>query len=104
MTALPHRPVLAPAATLPRFLLVGVLFTTVFAACAPPDRPAEPFDVVEATIPAMQSGLFWGTVGAIRQLVDLLGKEVADEPEVFLSGGAIRTRPAYEAVVVTPPE
>ncbi|HUT93208.1 MAG TPA: type III pantothenate kinase [Thermoguttaceae bacterium] len=47
-----------------------------------------PLPLGKATIPAMQSGLFWGTVGAIRQLVELLSKEVADEPEVFLSGGA----------------
>ncbi len=39
-----------------------------------------------ATEPAMRSGLFWGAVGAIRQLVDEL---VPDEhPQVFLTGGA----------------
>ena len=42
----------------------------------------------KATIPAMQSGLFWGPVGAIRQLIDLLTDEVAGDPELFLSGGA----------------
>ncbi|MFH1269002.1 MAG: type III pantothenate kinase [Planctomycetota bacterium] len=41
-----------------------------------------------STVPAMRSGLFWGAVGAIRQLIDLLGDQVSGEPDVFLSGGA----------------
>jgi len=41
-----------------------------------------------ATEPAMRSGLFWGAVGAIRQLIDRLGAEVGAPPEVFLTGGA----------------
>lgn len=38
------------------------------------------------TVEAMRSGLFWGAVGAIRQLIDRLAGD--DDPEVFLSGGA----------------
>ncbi len=39
-----------------------------------------------ATVAAMRSGLFWGTVGAVRQLVEqLTGNHNA---EVFLTGGA----------------
>jgi type III pantothenate kinase len=34
-----------------------------------------------ATVPAMESGLFWGAVGAIRQLIEQLGK--------FASGGCL---------------
>jgi type III pantothenate kinase len=41
-----------------------------------------------ATEAAMQSGLFWGTVGAIRQLIEQLGREAGDHPQVFLTGGA----------------
>ena len=54
-----------------------------------------------ATIPAMQSGLFWGTVGAIRQLIERLdkaatagrapgwgGSSTATPTDVFLTGGA----------------
>jgi len=45
-----------------------------------------------ATIPAMQSGLFWGTVGAIRQLIERLGETASgvqpQRPQVFLTGGA----------------
>jgi type III pantothenate kinase len=44
-----------------------------------------------ATIEAMQSGLFWGAIGAIRQLIAELAKGLspnATQPEVFLTGGA----------------
>jgi type III pantothenate kinase len=67
-----------------------------------------------ATVPALESGLFWGSVGAIRQLIEQLGESIADnsattggcpegwggsltatptehgraEPQVFLTGGA----------------
>lgn len=41
-----------------------------------------------STVPAMRSGLFWGAVGAIRQLIECLTADVSTEPEVFLSGGA----------------
>ncbi len=44
------------------------------------------------TVPAMKSGLFWGAVGAIRQLIDELCKAApggrAGQPHVFLTGGA----------------
>ncbi len=42
----------------------------------------------KATLPAMRSGLFWGAVGGIRQLIELLSREVSGKPEVFLTGGA----------------
>ena len=45
----------------------------------------------KATVPAMESGLFWGAVGAIRQLVEQLPKAANDcvwRPQVFLTGGA----------------
>jgi type III pantothenate kinase len=41
-----------------------------------------------STVSAMRSGLFWGAVGAIRQLIECLTADAASEPEVFLSGGA----------------
>jgi type III pantothenate kinase len=44
------------------------------------------------TIAAMESGLFWGSVGAIRQLADELGRaatpNAAQPPQIFLTGGA----------------
>jgi type III pantothenate kinase len=42
-----------------------------------------------STESAMKSGLFWGAVGAIRQLIDALGKTASRaDPQVFLTGGA----------------
>ena len=41
-----------------------------------------------STVPAVRSGLYWGAVGAIRQLIELLRDHVGGDPDVFLSGGA----------------
>lgn len=41
-----------------------------------------------ATLPAMQSGLFWGAVGAIRELVDRMTSGQAHAAEVYITGGA----------------
>jgi type III pantothenate kinase len=41
-----------------------------------------------ATIAAMQSGLFWGAVGGIRELIGQFAKELGSRPHVFLTGGA----------------
>jgi len=41
-----------------------------------------------ATVPAIQSGLFWGSVGAIRQLTERLAEDAGGDPDVFLTGGA----------------
>lgn len=42
----------------------------------------------DATVPALQSGLFYGAVGGIRQLIELFAKQLQAEPQVFLTGGA----------------
>jgi type III pantothenate kinase len=50
---------------------------------------AEPPPAVgTATVAAMTSGLFWGAVGGVRQLIELMGREGGGDPEVFLTGGA----------------
>jgi type III pantothenate kinase len=41
-----------------------------------------------STVAALQSGLFWGAVGAIRQLLEILPGRPAAPPDVFLTGGA----------------
>jgi len=41
-----------------------------------------------STVAAMQSGLFWGAVGAVRQLIGELTKDLPGRPDVFLTGGA----------------
>lgn len=40
------------------------------------------------TVAAIESGLFWGTVGTIRQLVAKLSGEEAGTPAIFVTGGA----------------
>ena len=53
---------------------------------------APPSAVGTATVPAMESGLFWGSVGAIRELIERLPKAATGgptgQPQVFLTGGA----------------
>jgi len=41
-----------------------------------------------SAVPAMRSGLFWGAVGAIRQLTERFGAIVSGDPQLFLTGGA----------------
>ena len=41
-----------------------------------------------STIPAMRSGLFWGAVGAIRELIQRVSGQGAGQVQVFLTGGA----------------
>jgi type III pantothenate kinase len=41
-----------------------------------------------ATVAAMRSGLYFGAVGAIRELIRQLAKDLEGDPEVFLTGGA----------------
>ena len=41
-----------------------------------------------STLPAMRSGLFWGAVGSIRELIDRLSTDQPASANVFLSGGA----------------
>jgi type III pantothenate kinase len=40
------------------------------------------------TIAAMRAGIYWGAVGGVRQLIELLGRQLAGAPQVFLTGGA----------------
>jgi type III pantothenate kinase len=49
---------------------------------------APPPPVGPATDAAMRSGLFWGAVGSIRELVARLGQRAGAPPQVFLTGGA----------------
>jgi type III pantothenate kinase len=42
----------------------------------------------KSTEPAIEAGLFWGAVGAIRELVEHYANEFGPSPDVFASGGA----------------
>jgi type III pantothenate kinase len=41
-----------------------------------------------STVSAMRSGLYWGAVGAMRELLAQISKGLKPEPEVYLTGGA----------------
>jgi type III pantothenate kinase len=49
---------------------------------------APPAPLGRSTQTAIESGLFWGAVGAVRELATRLGTQSETEPELFLTGGA----------------
>lgn len=49
-------------------------------------EPPEPLG--KATEPAMRSGLYWGAVGAVRELIGRMIPDRSVEPDLFLTGGA----------------
>jgi type III pantothenate kinase len=48
---------------------------------------ASPTPLGKSTVAAIESGLVWGTVGAVRELISRLSADLADPPEVFVTGG-----------------
>jgi type III pantothenate kinase len=49
-------------------------------------HPPEP--IGKSTVPAIEAGLYWGAVGAVRELISQMSKDLAAPPDVFLTGGA----------------
>jgi type III pantothenate kinase len=47
-----------------------------------------PAAIGKSTGPAIEAGLYWGAVGAIRELISQMSKDLPSPPEVFLTGGA----------------
>lgn len=62
-------------------------------------RPPRPLG--KATVPAIESGIFWGTVGAVRELVARLSESLAPSPVVFVTGGGSRL--VYEVLSTNSP-
>ncbi len=50
------------------------------------EKPPTPIGT--STVPAIESGLYWGAIGAIRELITQMSSGLAAAPEVFLTGGA----------------
>jgi type III pantothenate kinase len=48
---------------------------------------APPAVIGRSTAAAIRSGIFWGGVGAIRQLVGAMTRELGATPQLFLTGG-----------------
>jgi type III pantothenate kinase len=40
------------------------------------------------TVEALRSGIYWGAVGGVKQLIELFSAQVENEPSVYLTGGA----------------
>jgi len=52
------------------------------------DPAADPPPVVgKSTVAAIRSGLFWGQVGAVRELTRRIAAELASPPQLFVAGG-----------------
>jgi len=43
-----------------------------------------------STVPAIESGIYWGAIGAIRELVSQLSAPFQLRPDLFITGGASR--------------
>ncbi|MCI0332685.1 MAG: type III pantothenate kinase [Planctomycetes bacterium] len=50
------------------------------------EKPPTPIGT--STVPAIESGLYWGAIGAVRELISQMSSGLAAAPEVFLTGGA----------------
>jgi type III pantothenate kinase len=46
-----------------------------------------PLVLGKATVPAIEAGIFWGTVGAVREMVSQLSKSLGSPPAIFVTGG-----------------
>jgi type III pantothenate kinase len=52
------------------------------------ERLEKPPALGKSTTAAIESGLYWGSIGAIRQLVSQLSATLKQPPELILTGGA----------------
>lgn len=50
------------------------------------DKPPAPLG--KSTVPAIESGIYWGAIGSIRELIAQLSAPLAAPPDVFVTGGA----------------
>jgi type III pantothenate kinase len=59
----------------------------------------------KSTVGAIRSGLFWGSVGAVRELVSRIADDLAGTPQLFVAGGdAEKLAPYLSADVQVVPE
>jgi type III pantothenate kinase len=60
------------------------------------DLNAEPPRVVgKSTDEAIRSGLFWGNVGAVKEILERMHQEMTGVPQVFVTGGDARRLAGY---------
>ena len=70
------------------FLFSDALHRHTYALPLVPAPETPPSPVGKNTKAAISSGVFWGTVGAIRELVSRMRAEMNEPPEIFMTGGA----------------
>lgn len=63
------------------------------------DLDASPDAVGRSTEPAIRAGLFWGAVGAVRELIARQSDRLTSAPQVFVTGGAA---PAFARLIGGP--
>ena len=52
-----------------------------------PEEATPPSPIGKNTEAAIRSGLFWGQVGAVKQVVKAISRDLAGHPQLFLCGG-----------------
>jgi type III pantothenate kinase len=51
---------------------------------------APPAVVGKHTEAAIRSGLFWGAVGGVREIVTRMTSQIGQQPQIFVTGGDLR--------------
>ncbi len=88
-----HHGVFLGGVILPGFRLTAQALATgtnqlPLALYAGDDDPPPPLG--KNTEGAIKSGQFWGTVGAVRELIERLSADLSEPPEVFVTGGDLK--------------
>jgi type III pantothenate kinase len=64
-----------------------------------PDRPPPAWG--RATVPSLEAGVFWGTVGAVRELIARQAEDMGEQPWVVWAGGDAEVLSRFVSVPVT---
>ncbi len=62
----------------------------------------QPSAVGKSTQEAITSGLYWGMIGAVRELVTRIGRDCPQQPQLFLTGGGAASLAEHLASDVSP--
>jgi type III pantothenate kinase len=77
---------------LPGFRMSAEALSTADLLPVAPFSPSDPPPAVvgKDTVGAIRSGLFWGAVGAVREIVERMSAGLAQPPQIFITGGDLR--------------
>ena len=70
------------------------------------DLSARPAAIGRSTVEALHSGLFWGTVGAVKETIGRISAEIAGDhpPHIYVSGGDVQYLAPWLNLPVEPVE